>query len=524
MLEPNDPQFPIRDMGFAAPDAMHMAPDDRPIKQPTSNILMTLLAWCVIVLVAGAVFFATMFAGALLTDDTNPDDPIGFLLMKVQAKYGVGASSISPGNNGILFTQLQPALDMGSIKQRQAFVVFASEMMGSEEASTRLGYLFEDIAAASDIHGDAFEVTEAQATVNEALLALYPSVDFEDENYVEEQARVDAVAALTDDQRQALVDELGWFGELAMHPVGVDDLAARDALLSEASKVVITVVAFVILLCAIGFFGFAGLIMFLVFLITGRVQSGLKTGRVPHGIYAETFAVWLLIFMGGQILLGFVPASAQMISAVGLFFGSLLALVWPVLRGAQARDVCHDVGLSFGRNPVMEVLSGLACYAMALPILAVGLGIMLILVAIQAAFTPAGGEGDIFVPTGGPAHPIILEIANGSISARVLILLLAAVAAPVVEEIMFRGVLYRHLRDASRSFAVVGSFIVSGLLSSFVFAIVHPQGWIAVPVLMALAMAFCLAREWRDSLIAPMVVHGTSNGIVMTMMIFLVGA
>ena len=55
---------------------------------------------------------------------------------------------------------------------------------------------------------------------------------------------------------------------------------------------------------------------------------------------------------------------------------------------------------------------------------------------------------------------------------------------------MFRGVLYRHLREASASWRWLPSVIFSGTVSSFIFAIVHPQGIVAVPVLMALAYGF----------------------------------
>jgi membrane protease YdiL (CAAX protease family) len=53
-----------------------------------------------------------------------------------------------------------------------------------------------------------------------------------------------------------------------------------------------------------------------------------------------------------------------------------------------------------------------------------------------------------------------------------------------------------------------------------VFAVVHPQGLIAVPVLMGLALGFTLAREWRGSLVPGMVAHSLNNGLV-TLLILL---
>jgi membrane protease YdiL (CAAX protease family) len=83
---------------------------------------------------------------------------------------------------------------------------------------------------------------------------------------------------------------------------------------------------------------------------------------------------------------------------------------------------------------------------------------------------------------------------------------------------MFRGVFYRHLREATRRGGLAASLLVSGLVNSFLFAAVHPQGLLAVPVLMALALGFTLAREWRGSLLAGMVAHGLNNGLVALLM------
>ena len=52
-----------------------------------------------------------------------------------------------------------------------------------------------------------------------------------------------------------------------------------------------------------------------------------------------------------------------------------------------------------------------------------------------------------------------------------------------------------------------------------VFAAIHPQGLVAIPALAAIAVGLGLMREWRGSLIAPMVMHACSNGIVVTLMV-----
>jgi membrane protease YdiL (CAAX protease family) len=103
------------------------------------------------------------------------------------------------------------------------------------------------------------------------------------------------------------------------------------------------------------------------------------------------------------------------------------------------------------------------------------------------------------------------------------VLLLASVVAPIVEETMFRGVLYRHLREASCRWGSVLSILFSALASSFVFAAIHPQGWLGIPVLMALAIAFALAREWRRSLLPAMIAHGINNGVGLLVLMMAAG-
>jgi len=88
---------------------------------------------------------------------------------------------------------------------------------------------------------------------------------------------------------------------------------------------------------------------------------------------------------------------------------------------------------------------------------------------------------------------------------------------------MFRGVLYGHLRSAVLPRVRVGSMVVAAIVSSVVFAIIHPQGVLFVPALGGLAIAFCAFREMRGSLIAPMVAHGINNAVTLTLGVLLMG-
>ena len=157
-----------------------------------------------------------------------------------------------------------------------------------------------------------------------------------------------------------------------------------------------------------------------------------------------------------------------------------------------------------------------------LPWLAIGVFITLLHFVAQQLLT---GGADTFNRFSEPAEDhtaIIVALSNGVWSLRnSWLILMAAVAAPVVLETVFRGVLYRQLRASSCTFLKALSIICSVFIVSFVFAAIHPQGWIAIPALMGIAVGMNLMRECRGSLIPSMVVHGVSNGIVVSMIVFM---
>ncbi|MED6307503.1 MAG: type II CAAX endopeptidase family protein, partial [Planctomycetota bacterium] len=194
------------------------------------------------------------------------------------------------------------------------------------------------------------------------------------------------------------------------------------------------------------------------------------------------------------------------------FFGSLLVLVWPRLRGIEFHLVWTDLGLHRA-NPLKELLLGVVVYTMAIPLLVVGLVLSLAI---------GGALKLVFDYESAPSHPVT-EMLGGSALELLMVYLVACVAAPVVEEIAFRGVLYRYLRDVTGRMGFIASFGASALFSSVVFAAIHPQGLVFIPVLSALAVAFCIGREWRGSLISPMVAHALNNAVTITLGTMLLG-
>src|SRR5262245_45032245 len=95
-------------------------------------------------------------------------------------------------------------------------------------------------------------------------------------------------------------------------------------------------------------------------------------------------------------------------------------------------------------------------------------------------------------------------------SVRVMVAILAVVTAPLVEEIVYRGVLYAGIeRDWGK---VAGVVVVT-----FLFALVHaPQYWgsyAAITSILALSLALTLLRALTGKLLPCVITHLVYNGI-----------
>ncbi|MCS7205169.1 MAG: CPBP family intramembrane metalloprotease [Leptospiraceae bacterium] len=89
------------------------------------------------------------------------------------------------------------------------------------------------------------------------------------------------------------------------------------------------------------------------------------------------------------------------------------------------------------------------------------------------------------------------------------VIILAVIIAPITEEILFRNFIYGFFRYKF-------SIIISSLLSSVIFAGLHPQGAVAIPYLLFLGISLSIIREYRPSIIAPIITHMMVNAFALT--------
>lgn len=102
-----------------------------------------------------------------------------------------------------------------------------------------------------------------------------------------------------------------------------------------------------------------------------------------------------------------------------------------------------------------------------------------------------------------PILEIFENIKNPAIKGGVI--LIAIAGAPLVEELLFRGILYPFLKNKF-------GFRNALWLTSFLFAAFHLHLPSLLP-LFVLAVAFTLLYEWTGSLIAPILMHAGFNSM-----------
>lgn len=327
-----------------------------------------------------------------------------------------------------------------------------------------------------------------------------------------ETRAADPAAVPSADECAELEASLGYFGRVLC---GSGEDEAWRALFGFAGVIVWYGVAVVL--------GLAALLWILILLFGASRASRLRPteNSLDAVLLGETFVVWLALFyllnLGGGFL---VHAVAQQLgmdesagTTVGLgftvvaFFLSLAALGYPILRGMTPAELMRLCGLSRGAGYLREVLAGVVCYFSAVPLLMGGFVVFFILNLLSEQFT---GE------SASPSHPAADLIGGASGIQLVLLFVVASIAAPIVEEITFRGVLYGHMRSVVTPRIRWLSILASAVVSSLIFAAVHPQGLLFTPVLGGLATGFALNRELRDSLIAPIVAHAISNAVTLS--------
>ena len=446
------------------------------------------LAWTVLLI---GVILWNLKPGAEEPAPTPEDVPNGRLVdsqIEMTGRMSLGLSQWMPG--GPVETQMLP-LSQGSPAEQISFAIFMAATSSPEEGT--------------EILEDVIERNPGDPVVDRfAPLVLSAFQAAEDGERPSEEIA------------EQLEERFGWFGQLA---VDLGDPERFQLMVQESQRGTGILFLFILVFGLSGLLGLLGLVVLIVLAVSSDFSI-----RIPmptrHGVYAETFAAWLLLMLLFQYVMGmiarwivvkFEPSiNPGLIMSSVAFFASLVALVWPVLRGIPWSQVREDIGLKAPRWS--DLPTGIASWAMALPFMGIGLGITLTLMFMQQLMM---GEAST------PSHPAQQAAVGAGAWDLVQVFILASIAAPIVEEIMFRGVFLTQLRAGTRRWPSWLGITVAVGVSSIVFAAIHPQGLIFIPPLAGLAIGFCISRMWRGSLVPAMVAHGFSNGLVMSLNVLL---
>lgn len=392
------------------------------------------------------------------------------------------------------------------LTDRVRFAIAAGELKGGEDAISKLdaidfqkeasewklapGLVGEEIDKSRSEHAAAVAELRHDA---ETLKLIYAGKETEIPG--EDEAR--------------LLDRQGWWGRVATaygkgdrDPMRLDTLGGGGQLLA----------AFIVFGVLIGggiLAGFALAIVMLVLISQGKIRRKF-VAPIPGGsVYLETLAIFVL----GFVSLALVKFASGSPAAALLAQWALVPLIlWPLLRGVPWGSFRRAMGFTSGGGVFREIGCGIFGYLAGLPLFLFATLVALLLVMLQG-LVMAGPDAHAPVPE----NKVLDLITKADTGTLVLFFCLATFWAPLVEESVFRGAFFRHLRSrVPMVVAALGSTAVFGLMHGYPIPLLLP--------VMTLGFNFALMREWRGSLIAPITAHLLHNGTLVGMMVTVMSA
>lgn len=364
--------------------------------------------------------------------------------------------------------------------------IVAGELLGEAEAIDRLGALNEKLPEGSALRADVADL---------------------------QRVYTDGPDVLDEATKQRLRTNHGFFGEVALTQGLPDTHPDREPLVTGGGRLFALIMGIGFGLILVFLTGFMLFVTAIVLLSMRKIKSGLGPVEPGGSVFLETFALFsggfLLLVFGVDLLAGVVQDETWLIVIQILAQWLLLACpLWPLLRGMRWNAYRRAIGWHSGKGVFKEIGCGVVGYLAGLPLLLLGLGITIGMIAMVTLYRVAKGLGE---PP--PPDSALFDLAT-STNPVILIafFLLATVWAPLCEESIFRGALYRHFRGRS-------GIVVSAIGSALVFGFAHQYGPVLVFPVVMLGVTFALMREWRGSLIASITAHAMHNATV-TLMAF----
>jgi membrane protease YdiL (CAAX protease family) len=434
------------------------------------------IVWGIFILLV-ALYAGLNFAVTNVGEEPDPARDIApSMVLELQGLYMVGANRIigEMGEGAAGAKALLRELDKTATSdlERLQVVPVVAELAGKDRAISRIDALLRDGRLAGDRREDALVMKSIYVRGSESIGPT---------------------------RAESLSKRYGWFGRLALTHGLEDNDPRRADVLDEAHRMVLFVLLLMLVLVVFGLAGLALFVLAIVFVSMKKIRStyavseyrSADTGRA----FVETAAIFLFAALALPLACAGIRAAGGPDLTLHILWLLLPVPLWPLLRGVKGRDLKEALGIYRGSGVIREIGCGVLSYLAGFPLLFLGFVVMILL---SMTFSQQAGP-----------HPIVEDLRGGDIGILPVFLMLC-VWAPLMEETIFRGILYHRFRRRAGA-------LISALSVGFIFAVIHPYNFVVFPVLIALGFNLAMAREWRGSLIAPIVMHAFHNGIFFLM-------
>lgn len=272
----------------------------------------------------------------------------------------------------------------------------------------------------------------------------------------------------------------------------------RLALPADTAGRAFTQIGLMLTLISIGFMAVIGALI--VTLVMRPKGFPVSITDADSDRYALRMSIYFGLFIGISIAAGLAIALGERVGIGGS--GMVLGLVImgvgglvlvPLMLRTPLLGVADPVKLIVGeKGPLWShLLWGVGTYFLNWPLI-------VLLGALMTRLLPD-------LPP--PSHEALTQLAQARDPFTLLALFfVAAVYAPIVEELMFRGVLFPAVSQATRR------VWVGVLVSSLVFALIHQQGPVAWPSLALIGATAAWVTYRTGSLIPAIIMHALHNG------------
>jgi membrane protease YdiL (CAAX protease family) len=242
-----------------------------------------------------------------------------------------------------------------------------------------------------------------------------------------------------------------------------------------------------------------------------RTRTPLSRVRSPYGVWIATFVVMLFI-APNLLIVGLALASGDLeellaaaveLSPAMLVVNLLAQLVLQLVVFGLSLLPLLAAGRPDGRRWGPTRTTG--------AMVAIGLGTG---VAVAIVAYTVNAIGVLVTGTEDPVEQQLLQDALAGGLPLALVVLVAVVVAPLTEEVVFRGVLFRAMADRI-------NLGVGLVLSSVIFSAIHIEVVVSQPVallgLFSVGLLLALAYLLTGNLMVPILGHAVFNGISLSL-------